>query len=268
LKGFDVPVEIALEMYAEKEAVLSFFTGHVSRGLLLHILREVDPRVSQDLHQLDVVKPYSVTPLQFKSKMRGDKGYVVDPAYPCRTRFRFLKDDYAHYVIDYFSRKSTVGITDTTFHIASMIVKSKDYQEMEGETEPLRSFRLYFKTPTYLAVLGSSFHYLWPDPSKVFPNLMRLWNTFTTAKKYSKEEYVEYKAWLAENVGVAEHELRTRLVYLGRRKITGFVGWATYEIGTIDEWNKVTCILAKFAEYSNIGGNRTGGFGVTTFVIR
>jgi CRISPR/Cas system endoribonuclease Cas6 (RAMP superfamily) len=27
------------------------------------------------------------------------------------------------------------------------------------------------------------------------------------------------------------------------------------------EWNGVTVALAKFAEYSNIGGIRTGGFG-------
>jgi len=28
-------------------------------------------------------------------------------------------------------------------------------------------------------------------------------------------------------------------------------------------WNKVTVALPRFAEYSNIGGNRTGGFGET-----
>jgi hypothetical protein len=32
-----VPVEIGLEMYAEKAVVLPFFTGYVSRGLLLHL---------------------------------------------------------------------------------------------------------------------------------------------------------------------------------------------------------------------------------------
>ncbi|MFQ6068576.1 MAG: hypothetical protein ACE5KD_03435 [Candidatus Bathyarchaeia archaeon] len=45
----------------------------------------------------------------------------------------------------------------------------------------------------------------------------------------------------------------------------GFVGWTTYEIEAKDEWNKVTCTLARFAEYSNIEGNRTGGFGVVQF---
>jgi len=40
---------------------------------------------------------------------------------------------------------------------------------------------------------------------------------------------------------------------------------ANYRIKEIDEWRKMTCTLAKFAEYSNIGANRTGGFGVTEY---
>jgi len=263
-----MPTEIGLEMYAKKEVLLPSFTGHISRGLLLHILGHVDPRISQHLHELNVAKPYSLTPLQFKSKARKDDGYVLDPAYPCRARFRFLKDDYARYVIDYFSQKNTVTIIDTTFHVGSLAVKFEDYGEIEGEAKLLETLRLYFRTPTYLASLGTSFHCLWPEPTKIFPNLMRLWNAYTTAKRYSKEEHMEYKAWLNKNVGVAEHELQTRLVHMGRKKATGFVGWTAYEVKAKDEWNKVTCTLAKFAEYSNIGGNRTGGFGVTKSVAK
>lgn len=263
-----MPIEIGLEMYADRETVLPFFTGHISRGLLLHILRNVKPSVSQDLHELDVVKPYSVTPLYFRSKMRGDKGYIFDPSYPCHVKFRFLTDAYFQNIVDYFSKKNTVLITDAAFQIASMTVKSKDYLEMEQETTLQRRFRLHFKTPTYLAVLGSDFHCLWPDPLKIFPNLMRLWNDFSTARKYSKEEYSGYKEWLTENLGVAEHELSTQLVHMGKRKVSGFTGWATYEMKTMDEWNKTTCTLAKFAEYSNIGGNRTGGFGEVKLSIK
>jgi CRISPR-associated endoribonuclease Cas6 len=232
--GVFMPTEIGLEMYAEKEVLLPTFTGHISRGLLLHILKELDPSISQQLHEPNIVKPYSLTPLQFKSKERKDDKYVLDPSYPCRVRFRLLKDDYARYVIDYFSKRNTVIIIDTIFRTASLAIKSKDYKELEGEAEPLEAFRLYFVTPTYLASLGTSFHCLWPDPSKIFPNLMRLWNAYTTIKRYGKEEYMEYKAWLNKNLGVAGHELKTRLVYMGRKKAIGFLGWATYEIKAKD----------------------------------
>ena len=86
-----MPVEISLEMYAEKPVELPFFTGHIARGLLLHFIRLVDPSVSGLLHELNVSKPYSVTPLRFRSSSRNDEGYVLDPLFPCKVGFRFLK---------------------------------------------------------------------------------------------------------------------------------------------------------------------------------
>ena len=71
------------------------------------------------------------------------------------------------------------------------------------------------------------------------------------------------KDWLLKNMGVSQHRLSTRIAYMGEKKATGFVGWATYEMKNKDAWNKLTLVLAKYAEYSNVGGNRTGGFGVT-----
>jgi len=52
----------SLWRYTQKNLVMPFFTGHVSRGLLLHFIRLVDPAASALLHELDVSKPYSVTP--------------------------------------------------------------------------------------------------------------------------------------------------------------------------------------------------------------
>jgi len=61
-----MPVEIGLEMYAEKPVVLSFFTGYVARGLFLHVVRQVDPAASGLLHKLNVSKPYSVLRFAFR----------------------------------------------------------------------------------------------------------------------------------------------------------------------------------------------------------
>jgi CRISPR/Cas system endoribonuclease Cas6 (RAMP superfamily) len=50
-------------------------------------------------------------------------------------------------------------------------------------------------------------------------------------------------------------------------KAKGFVGWATYRLKDKEnEWNKTTYMLAEFAEYSNVGGNKTEGFSVTKLV--
>lgn len=259
-----MPVEIGLEMYAEKSLVLPFFTGYVARGLLLHMVRIIDPAASGLLHELNVSKPYSVTPLRFKSRGRTDKGYVLDPQFPCRVGFRFLKDDYSALVLSFFQKQNSVMVFDTLFQIASMSVNCKSYEQMVGEAQATDRVVLEFRSPTYLASLGSSYHWMFPDAARTFSGLMRCWNLFSDVRRLEKEEYVAYKEWLGKNVGVCEYELWTKLAVMRNKKATGFEGWVKYEMKDIEsEWNKMTCVLARFAEFANVGGNRTGGFGVT-----
>jgi CRISPR/Cas system endoribonuclease Cas6 (RAMP superfamily) len=47
------------------------------------------------------------------------------------------------------------------------------------------------------------------------------------------------------------------------KKATGFVSWGTYKMKDKKSGgNKTTSMLAKYTEYANIDGNKTGGFGV------
>jgi len=258
-----VPVEIGLEMFAEKPVILPFFTGYVARGLLLHAVRQVDPAASGLLHELNVSKPYSVTPLRFKSRGRVENGYELDPYFPCRANFRFLKDEYSTFILNYFQKQNSLMVFDTVFRIASLSVNCKSYADLEKEAEAVDRFRLVFKTPTYFASLGSGYHWMFPDAVKVFCGLMRVWNLFSDGRRFGKDEYLAYKEWLGENVGVCEYELSTRLAVMRGKKATGFVGWVAYEMKDKEsEWNNATLMLAKFAEFANVGGNRTGGFGV------
>ena len=264
-----MPVEIGFEMYAEKSVVLPFFAGHVSRGLLLHVVRQVDPSASGLLHELNVSKPYSVTTLRFRSKGRTESGYILDPLFPCRVSFRFLKDEYSTLLLSFFQKQNDVLVFDTVFHVASLSVNCKSYGELQKEAIAVDAFRLSFRSPTYFASLGSGYHWMFPDAAKVFLSLMRCWNSFSDGKRFDKEEYVTYREWLGKNVGVSEYELWTRLVTMRAKKATGFMGWATYELKDKEsEWNKVTLMLAKYAEYANLGGNRTGGFGVTRLFLK
>ena len=269
--GWGLPTEFILEMYAVKAFSLPAFTGYVSRGIFLNMLRWVNPNLSEKYHKPNVMKPYSVTPLYFKrtkGKEAGEGKCLLDPNYPCTMKIRLLRDEDTIHILNYFRGKNTVTVYGETLQISSISVQTKSYEELEKESKPTKKFRLYFKTPTYLASLGSGYHELFPDPIKVFPNLMRLWDQCTTTKKFGKEKLREYKDWLTKNMGVTEYKLKTKLAKMGKKKTTGFVGWVTYEMRTTDEWSKITHTLAKYAEYSNIGGNRTGGFGVTITKIK
>jgi CRISPR-associated endoribonuclease Cas6 len=178
-----------------------------------------------------------------------------------------LKDEYATYMLRFFQRSKKVMILDTSFRVESLAVNCKSYEQLEKDSSPADALTLSFKTPTYFASLGSKFHWMFPDATKTFCGLMRCWNLFSNGRGFDKESYVTYKKWLEKRAGVGKYDLRTKWVVMGRKKATGFVGWVTYELeDTDDQWKKVTCMLAKFAEYANVGGNKTGGFGVTKFV--
>ena len=265
----NLPVEIGLELYGKKSVVLPFFTGHVARGLLLHIVRSVDPSVAGVLHELNVSKPYSVAPLRFRSVSRVENGFVLDPVHPCYVSFRFLRDDLAGYVFKFFEKRNAVMILDTDFHIASLSIKSKSYADLEREAQAAERFMLVFETPTYLPCLGSSYRWMFPDPMRIFCGLIRVWNRFSDSRRFSKEDFLAYKDWLGKNVGVCSYKLRTKLAVMRERKAMGFVGWCAYEMRNLEsEWSKVTVMLAKYSVYSNIGGNKTAGYGVTKAITR
>ncbi len=259
-----MPVEITLEMYAEKPLTLPFFTGHIARGLLLHFIRQVDPVASGSLHESNVSKPYSVTPLCFKSKAHTEDGIVLDPLFPCKVGFRFLKDEYSTYLLSFFQKQKSALIFDVTFQIASMSINCKSYADLEKEAQAVNEFTLDFVTPTYLASLNSSYHLMFPDPVKVFCSLMRCWNQFSDERRFAKEEYMAYKDWLLKNVGVSRYALRTRMAVMRNKKATGFTGCVTYELkDKCNPWNKTTHMLARYAECTNIGGNKTAAYGLT-----
>jgi len=144
----DTQTKLEFEMYAEKEIALQRFTGYISRGLLLTMLRRVDPRLAQRVHEPQRPKPYSVTPLRFKSKARTADGYILDLRYPCRFKFRFLEEGHAPKLINYFARRGEVLIFDTIFKVASLSVRSKDSSELEAQAKPPHAFRLVFRSPT------------------------------------------------------------------------------------------------------------------------
>ena len=156
------------------------------------------------LHDLNVSKPYSVTPLRFKSSQRTARRICSwTPQFPCKVGFRFLKDEYSTYLLNFFQKQNTALIFDTTFQIASMNINCKSYADLEKEAQAIDVFTLNFRTPTYLASLNSGFHWMFPDRVKVFCSLMRTWNQFSDERLFNKEEYVAYKDWLRKNVGVA-----------------------------------------------------------------
>ncbi len=264
-----LPTEFTLEIYLTEEGVvLPTFTGHISRALLLRMLRWLNPTLSEALHEPNVSKPYAVTPLYFKAQRREGNGYVPDITSPIKMKVRFLNDEASGPIIEYFTQKDTVNLQGHEAKIARIEVKTETYKEITNQSKPCRAMRVFFKTPTYLPSIGRPFYDLHPEPIKVFTNLYRLWLKFNPAVKSTKKGFEDYKNWLFTNVGITAHDLYTVAVPFGKKKATGFKGWVEYSLQELDDGNRLTVSLTRFARYSNIGGNRTGGFGVIAFAVQ
>lgn len=241
---------------------MPLFTGYVARGLALHIIQRVNPVLSQNLHEPNSVKPYSVTPLYFRSTKKFVDGYQLDISAPCTLKIRFLDDELAKNAVNYFYTNESLMIYNTVFKVASLTIRSNDFTKV-GD---LRLFRLYFNTPTHLARIGSKFDMVFPEPLSVFPNLMRVWDS-CMPEKFGKEIHEKYREWIEKNITVSAYDMRT-LVVNGKGMKIGFVGWCAYRIDDKEANNGfglITNKLANFAEYSNIGMERTAGFGVVNY---
>jgi CRISPR-associated endoribonuclease Cas6 len=255
--------ELEVKTFAEKSVKMPLFTGYVARGLALHILNRVNPALSQNLHEPNSVKPYSVTPLYFKSTKKFADGYQLDASSPCIFKIRFLNDSIAKNVLDFFSANESMMIYDTSFKVASMTVRSEDFENVQDA----KLFKMIFDTPTHLAKIGSKFDQVFPEPLSVFPNLMRIWDS-CMSEKFGKVVHTKYKEWMARSTTVSAYDLRTLTVTAGKSMKIGFAGWCAYRIVGDSEFSLITNKLAKLAEYSNVGMERTAGFGVVKYNIR
>jgi len=252
--------ELEIKTFAEKGVKMPLFTGYVARGLALHILNRVNPALSQNLHEPNSVKPYSVTPLYFRSKQKFHDGYMLDVSAPCVFRMRCLDESIAKYIVDFLSENDRVMLYDTHFKVASINVRSEDFATVRDSG----SFRLQFQTPTHLAKIGSKFDALFPEPIHIFPNLLRIWD-LCMSEKFGKEFHGRYREWIEKNMTVSAYELRTLAVTSGKSLKIGFIGRCAYRMGESQEFRPITNKLARFAQYSNVGMERTAGFGVVIY---
>lgn len=255
--------ELEVKTFAEKGVKMPLFTGYVARGLALNILNRIDPALSQGMHEPNALKPYSVTPLYFKSTKKYTDGYQLDPLTPCILKIRFLDDSMTKTALNFFSSNEGLMIYDAHFKVASLTIRTEDFSKVQDA----KRFRLLFDTPTHLSKIGSKFDQLFPEPDVIFSHLMRVWDACMPGK-FGKETLEKYKEWIEKCMTTSGYDLRT-LTVTGKSMKIGFVGWCAYRIdedGSGESgFGLLTNKLAKFAEYSNVGMERTAGFGVIRY---
>lgn len=258
---------IILRFYLESPFTGVFdYTGVPLRAAFLNILRQQDFELSSAVHDSIGVRSYSLDPFphdryfrtEFKQGNVYNFGLNLFGAGEPKKIIRAIANSY----------RDRIRIYNQQFLIKQIDIQQVDLSNMMerwmaevDENTRLVSVPLRFLTPTQLSQYGNDFADLFPTPEKIFSGLLRVWNAVENST--ALERVGEYRDWVNRNVHVSDYKLRTVKVPLGRgRVVVGFIGNVTYQIQNSDRHlSPLTYALARFAEFCNVGKNRTAGLG-------
>jgi len=264
------------------------FSGFAVRGILYEMLKSIDPNLSESLHGLKKIAPISTSPITIETPSRKLNEKTI-----FSFRISTLTDELSVKIKNYLTGNMDLilKIKDAEAKPIEITVSTLDPGKAIKEAKPVKSFSISFLSPTFLRqsltkkccqycpnlkikcpYLKQYRHYRYiplPDPYLIFRNLLRLWRKYTGISLNHKE----YIDWLLKGgIAVAGYKkLKTVRVYehpTTPKWSVGFIGEVMFNLpeDTYDEeMAKTTHTLLKFGEHSNIGGNRTAGFGVIRY---
>ncbi|MHA1347480.1 MAG: CRISPR system precrRNA processing endoribonuclease RAMP protein Cas6 [Candidatus Heimdallarchaeaceae archaeon] len=256
---------------AKENCLLPSFTGSLVRGAFLSLIKSKDSILSDKLHEGNKKRPFSLTPVfRFNESLartrRGE--IVVKKNEKYFFRLGVLTEELADLIetIALAALQSTIELAANKFTLLQVSREKKTTKDLLLTNELLPEiFSLVFKSPTYLTINATKFPLRFPDSRYVFMNLAKLWNIFNNDQTLIDED--DFFGWLGHNVSVNAHKLKTQLVYTApTTKKIGFKGWVRYKLSDNLKYRSWVHLLAQYAEFSNVGGNRTAGLGYVEYL--
>lgn len=255
---------------------LNGFSGFHARGLFYRLIKTVDPTLAAKIHDYKGIAPYSVSPI-FKNP---NGGYFI--------KFTSFTTRISKALIEALTTQENITISGKKMPIREIIVNRIDTDRLLKEATPTRRYTIEFITPTcfrrpspyiplhtmgiLVRIMGlmnqpkSRYRYYpLPDPILMLRNLKRQWEQYTGTTIRSKR----FTRWLEEG-GIAvsaTNNLKThKLTHKTRRAfIVGFTGKVRISLPKDtyrEEEAKIANALLKMGEQTQVGINRTAGFGI------
>ncbi len=278
-----------LRFPVDRPVVFQSFSGFASRGIFFEMLKGYDSDMAYLLHSSGGLAPYSTTPILADDGRGLRIVYRSLPACVANLRICLLEHELSKAFLELLiSDCPRIRLLDQDVPLTGISVDVVGFPDLLKEARPVRRFAVRFKTPcffrrtpitAFLAFpstlrlpppLSVKRFYPLPEPVLMFRQLVRLWRAFST-KPF---DYIRFLGWV-EAGGVAisgfPKGLRTIRVYEhpdSNKWAVGFVGTAYFNLPEdlySRRYARIVDALLRFAEYSNVGGNRTAGFGVVDY---
>lgn len=227
--------------------------GHTLRALFLRWVKAYDPGLAAWLH---ADAPYAL------QAWRGRRQTL-------RCGVTIFHEAVGNDLLPVVTAKAGTGVTLGGMNYQVQEVGVRRVLEDPGKLLVLPAaikFELEFRTPTYFRALNKKSDVRLPVPVTVATNLAHLWNQISHGKAEIDVEGL--REWVEENVTESSFTLETRAWAAGgQRRVIGIVGRCRYIARPDPNWGKWLSILGAMAEYTNVGGGRTAGFGVVGFKL-
>lgn len=268
---------LIIRLTATQNGRLRATQGHLAHAAFLNILQQVDPTVSQAIHDMHGRKPFTISPLEGYG--RPHKGSLnIKTGQEGWLRVTLLDPLLFQTFISYFLqgiRKPIIQLENLTFHISEILSTPRSHKlagyeslqnlhhhwaETAAGSDDFCKIALRFRTPTAFSMRSSPFRHMHilPDPPLVFGQLAQYWDTLT-----GSETCDAVRLFCAESVVVARHKIETHIYQYRRSKQVGFVGKVAFEILDKEAAEMIQHLnrLADLAFYTGVGSKTTQGMG-------
>jgi len=255
-----------LKLKALDDAAISSTQGYHAYALFLSLLERTAPTLTRELHDMQELKPFTLSPLQGKFARSG--GLIkVSAGLSYWLRLTFLREDVFAGFLDSVAQAGSdhpVKLEAGRFEIEEVATTPHQspmchQQSFAGIIEQARRERkigLEFFSPTAFRSKGKR-NVIFPDTRLVFGSYLNRWNIFSPLKMEAGITSI------LDDIIVSRYALKTRILQFGSYQEVGFEGRCTYEIpaGVSEEATTHLNALADFAFFCGTGAKTTMGMG-------
>lgn len=279
-----------LKAVSSKPIGLGTFSGFIARGIFFRILKSIDSGLATRVHEMRTLSPFSLTPLEVPSH----RAFLFDFV-PAGVEFQFRIVSFSQNITSVLQRfvlgdgSPVIEVQGVQVPVREVSVSSVENSEFNKIDADVSRFVVDFVTPTFFrnTQKGPSLLSLFlprrfrkpvkpvyryvivPDPYLFFRGLARLYRQLCNPNF----RYRSYCEWLLEGGVALETYYGLKVLKVRENDVRwsrGFVGRAVFAIPRDlydSRMAKLSHRLLEFAKFSNVGGNRTAGFGVINYHV-
>jgi CRISPR-associated endoribonuclease Cas6 len=264
-------VSAVITLQPTQKSTIPADQGRATYGLFLEWVRQADSALAQELHDVEGVKPFTVSNLQRTGRrVRGE--VTLDPQRAVWWRVTTLTPRLSQVVLEQVlaNLPDQVTLADEPFQVVGATANGAEhpwagqtsYEDLAqshllGAEEPSPWLNVEFATPTTFRSQGK--HQPFPLPGLCFDHWLNKWNKFAPLSLHP-----DVKRFAEECVGVSRYHLRSRVVRFGPATFIGFVGRCSFRALRRDPyWLRLLHTLAAYAFYCGTGHKTTMGLGQT-----